>query len=77
MYCTPDRFIYTYLHHIVHPIVRRNDIMNGCCGPSGVSRSRGFLTNEEKVEMLNEYKESLEKETKGVLEKIKELERNN
>ncbi len=38
---------------------------------------RGFLTKEEKIEMLKEYKGNLEKETKGVAERIKELERNN
>lgn len=38
---------------------------------------RGFLTKEEKVEMLKEYKEALEKEAKGVTERIKELEKNN
>lgn len=42
-----------------------------CCG------ARGFLTREEKIEMLKDYKESLEKEAKGVSERIKELERNN
>jgi hypothetical protein len=43
----------------------------GCCGP------RNFLTKGEKVEMLKEYKESLEKEAKGVAERIKELEKAN
>ena len=38
---------------------------------------RNFLTKEEKVEMLKEYKESLEKEAKGVSERIKELEKAN
>ena len=37
--------------------------------------SRGFLTKEEKIEMLKEYKESLEKEAKGVSERIREMER--
>ncbi len=41
--------------------------MNGCCG------ERAFLTKEEKVEMLEEYKGSLEKELKGVTERIKEI----
>ncbi|MBS3136164.1 DUF5320 domain-containing protein [Candidatus Woesearchaeota archaeon] len=41
--------------------------MQGCCG------SRSFFTKEEKVEMLKEYKESLEKEAKGVGEQIKSL----
>ena len=40
----------------------------GCC------ETRSFLTKEEKVEMLKEYKEALEKEAQGVSEKIKELE---
>ena len=40
------------------------------CGP------RRFLTKDEKVEMLKEYKEELELEAKGVAERIKELESN-
>ena len=43
--------------------------MTGCCG------TRGFLTREEKIEMLKEYQESLEKEAKGVSERIRELEK--
>ena len=38
---------------------------------------RGFLTKDEKIEMLKEYKDSLDKEAQGVAERIKELERNN
>ena len=48
----------------------------GCyssCGPEG----RSFLTKEEKIEMLKEYQESLEKEAAGVKERIKELQKNN
>lgn len=41
------------------------------CGPG----YRSFLTREEKMEMLKEYKDSLEKEAKGVGERIKELEK--
>lgn len=40
----------------------------------GVQRSRGFLTREEKVDLLKEYKNDLEKEVNGVSERIKELE---
>jgi len=40
------------------------------CSPSG----RSFLTKEEMLEMLGEYKKRLEKEAKGVAEKIKEIE---
>ncbi len=45
------------------------------CGSEG--SFRGFLTKEEKIEMLREYKDTLEKEAKGVAERIKDLERNN
>ncbi len=44
--------------------------MDGCC------TTRSFLTREEKIEMLKEYKEDLEKEAEGVSERIRELERN-
>ena len=43
------------------------------CGPCG---GRSFLTAEEKVEMLSEYKESLEKELQGVKERIKDMGKN-
>ena len=42
------------------------------CGPCG-SGNRNFITKEEKVEMLDEYKETIEKELQGVKERIKEL----
>lgn len=42
-----------------------------CCTPG-----RQFLTKDEKIEMLKEYKESLEQEAKGVGERIKDLEKN-
>ncbi len=46
----------------------------GCnCG----SKMRGFLTKGEKIEILKEYKENLEKEAKGVEERIKELQKHN
>ncbi len=45
-----------------------------CCEPTEI---RNFLTKEEKIEMLKEYKDSLEREVKGVAERIKELEKNN
>ena len=48
----------------------------GCYG-TGVGLQRGirsFLTKEERIRLLKEYKENLEKETQGVTERIKELE---
>ncbi|MDQ3975628.1 MAG: DUF5320 domain-containing protein [Thermoproteota archaeon] len=46
----------------------------GCGGGGGWSYGgRSFLTKEEKLAMLKEYKEDLEKEVAGVEERIKEL----
>ena len=49
--------------------------MSGCCETSGTSckTSRGFFTKEEKIEMLSEHKVNLEKEVKGISERIEEL----
>lgn len=38
---------------------------------------RNFLTKEEKIDILKEYKKNLENEAKGVAERIKDLEKNN
>jgi hypothetical protein len=45
----------------------------GCGGGGWSYGRRSFLTNEEKLAMLKEYKEDLEKEVEGVEERIKEL----
>jgi hypothetical protein len=45
----------------------------GSCG-TDFQKARNFLTKEERVALLREYKDDLEKETKGVTERIKELE---
>jgi len=45
---------------------------HGCGGHWGYG-PRTFLTKEEKLTMLEEYKEDLEKEVKGVEERIKDL----
>jgi len=50
--------------------------MGYSCGPSSCG-PRNFITKAEKVEMLKEYQENLEKEVQGVKERIKELEKNN
>ena len=44
-----------------------------CCG-IGVDRVRNFLTKEERISLLKEYSDGLEKEVKGIKERIKELE---
>lgn len=41
----------------------------------GCGMERNFLTKEEKTQLLKDYREYLEKESKGVAEKIKELEK--
>ncbi len=48
--------------------------MNECGGGHGM---RNFLTKEERIQILKEYKESLESEAKGVAERIKDLEKRN
>lgn len=47
------------------------------CGEYSYKEMRNFLTKEEKIQLLKEYKEYLEKEAKGVSERIKDLEKNN
>ena len=44
----------------------------GCCGV-GIQGARNFLTKEERISLLKEYKEDLEKE--GIAERITELEK--
>ncbi|MBI2631599.1 hypothetical protein HYW75_01195 [Candidatus Pacearchaeota archaeon] len=46
----------------------------GCGDCSGASENRRFFTKEEKIGMLKEYRQALEKEAKGVGERISELE---
>ncbi|MFH1978083.1 MAG: hypothetical protein ABIJ92_02050 [Candidatus Aenigmatarchaeota archaeon] len=53
--------------------------MNGKCGSNGscgCGTERSFVTKAEKIEMLEEYKKSLENEAKGVAERIQELKKN-
>ena len=47
---------------------------SGCYGSYCYSAPRGFLTKKEKIEMLKEYKEALEKESQGIAERLEELE---
>ena len=51
--------------------------MHNCCTPNTYCTPRNFFTKEEKVEMLREYKESLEKEVQAISERISELKKNN
>jgi len=45
----------------------------GCWGGGGGYGGRSFLTKEERLALLKEYKADLENEVKGVEERIKEL----
>lgn len=47
--------------------------MSCCAGQSCSPQERSFLTNEEKIARLEEYKEWLESEAKGVSEAIIEI----
>jgi hypothetical protein len=46
--------------------------MDECCG-YGYEYGRRFLTREEKIKRLEEYKEYLDQEAAGVAERIEEL----
>ncbi len=48
---------------------------HGCCGPGycGPGYGRKYPTKEEKIKKLEQYKETLETEAKGVEERLKEL----
>ncbi|HKZ61168.1 MAG TPA: hypothetical protein VJZ68_01960 [Nitrososphaera sp.] len=45
----------------------------GCCSGAGGHTGRSFLTKEERLAMLKEYRDDLQKEVKGVDERIKEI----
>lgn len=45
----------------------------GNCSANEGYEMRRFLTKEEKIEMLKEYKNYLDKESEGVTERIAEL----
>ena len=47
-------------------------LMDGCCG-YGYGYGRRYLTREEKIKYLEEYKKHLEQEVAGVSERIEEL----
>jgi len=45
-----------------------------CCGVS-TQKARSFLTKEERIAMLKDYKTDLDKESQGVAERIKDLQK--
>lgn len=45
-----------------------------CCGVSS-QKARSFLTKEERISMLQDYKADLDKESQGVAERIRDLEK--
>ncbi len=47
--------------------------LESCSDVCASANSRIFFTREEKINMLEEYKKNLERETQGVAERIKEL----
>ncbi|MDW0269365.1 MAG: hypothetical protein QN860_08040 [Nitrososphaeraceae archaeon] len=50
------------------------DSMGFACCEGGVDQVRNFLTREERIALLKEYSDGLEKEVQGIKERIKELE---
>lgn len=50
-----------------------NNMCHGVYPARGFGRTRSFLTKEERIELLKEYKQDLENESRGVAQGIKEL----
>jgi len=46
----------------------------GCCSVSQQT-VRSFLTKKERITLLKEYKDEVDKESQGIAEQIKELEK--
>ena len=75
-YLSEDRYIYILVNIVYTILPFRGWLeMNGCCEGPSCSGGRSFLTREEKIEMLKDYKEELEKEVQGISERIKEFEK--
>jgi hypothetical protein len=51
-----------------------NDDMGYGCYGWGFHHARSLLTKEERIALLKEYQDNLEKEKEGVAQKIRELE---
>jgi Fic family protein len=69
-------YINTSLYYISYDRYESDggDLMGyGCCGVR-VDQVRNFLTREERITLLKEYKDGLEKEVQGIGERIRELE---
>ena len=64
---------YKYISVLISYVryIREGNFRMMCCG------ERNFFSKEEKIEMLKDYKEKLEKEAKGVNELISKLEKAN
>ncbi len=69
-------YINTYGDNVSHVRYYKGGVCLGynCCGVS-VQKARSFLTKEERITLLKEYKDDLDKESQGVSEKIKDLEK--
>ncbi len=69
-------YINTFNSNISYVRYKGGDLMGySCCGTS-TQTTRSFLTKEERISLLKEYKEDLDKEAQGVGERIKDLEKN-
>jgi len=69
-------YINTFNCNVSYVRYKGGDLMGySCCGTSAQT-TRSFLTKEERISLLKEYKEDLDKESQGVTEKIKDLEKN-
>ena len=74
-----DTFKYIFYRiYDMYALTMKGGYMNmgyQCYGGSCCSSSRGFLTKVEKLEMLQDYKKQLDRESQGVAERIKEIQK--
>jgi hypothetical protein len=72
MCCGDEEMHERHAGHIGHE-AHHMGMAHGMCGCR--CRGRRFLSRKEKVEMLEEYRESLKNELEGVEEELNELKR--
>jgi hypothetical protein len=69
--CCGEEMRRHHFGHVSHEAHHRGTAHSMCCCSSG----REFLSRKEKVEMLEEHRESLKSELEGVEEELRELKR--
>ena len=72
-YIKYSEYYISYIQYVYGDKEVNSNMGCGCYG-SGYQRARSFLTKEERIAMLKEYQDEIDKEKQGISERIKELE---